>query len=264
MELEDIRYREYLMVPPIKSLERIYELIDNHIEFKKGRDDSIYNGPHSKAVKDLEKIADSALAEIYKTAILECSICMEYLLNESLNVVLGDLDRHWVDVLKENKYNKTIAGNGMPNHFSNLIKLIFTCSNSEGNYSFKNIPTVSQDGSESDVNKRFSDESKRFSEEFFNAMYKNIDIDEFRVLTGAKSKNNKSKISSKDGAESKSDNLQILKSMHANIITTRNLISHGKGAEVKQDYALQAILFTLNFSVEFIKKMKNYNILIVD
>lgn len=259
MKLEDIGYREYLMVPPIKSLERIYKLIDNHIKFKKGRDDSMYNGPHSKAVKDLEKIADSALAEIYKTAILECAICMEHLLNESLNVVLGDLDKHWVDVLKENKYNKTITGKGMPNNFSNLIKLIFTCSNSEGNYSFKNIPTVSKDVSERDI-------STKFSEEFFNAMYKNIDIDEFRALTGAKSKNNKnkSKISSKDDAEIKSDNLKILKSMHTNIITTRNLISHGKGAEVKQDYALQAILFTLNFSVEFIKKMKNYNILIVD
>lgn len=252
-KLTGINYKQYFkQVPPLVDLERTYDLIEAYTNFKKNRDESIYKNQWSETFISIESITDSIIDELYKMALVQCSICMEFLLSKIMDDILYGLDKHWIESLKDN-YRTSITGKARPGNYANLIDLIFDCAFNSGLYGFENISAISED-----EEKNLSDYRKDFRKEISEELYKYINVSDFYTLTGPPERevNN-------GGEDSKSDKdeLMVIKSMHTNIIKVRNDISHGNNHGVRRDYAQKSIEFTVRFSYGFLEKMKNHNIL---
>ena len=248
MELKNIDHKKYIAtVPPLKELEKTYDLIHKHKIFKETRKESMYLDPGADTVKKIEKIADSAVAELYKTALVQCGICMEFLLDKILNDILDGLEKHWIESLKSN-YRTTITGAGKPENFNNLMDLILRCFLNGDSCNFTKMPEVPRKG----VSKSYY---AQFRESASLSMYKNIDLRNFATLTNLSE-------SSKYAKLSEEKKLMILKNIHSNIIKMRDDISHGKSHGVNREYAIKSIEFTVRFSVGFLETMENHSILI--
>ena len=253
-KLIGINYKQYFkQVPPLADLEKTYNLIETYTNFKENRDESIYKNQWSETFISIESIADSVIDELYKMALVQCNICMEFLLGKILDDILYGLDKHWVESLKD-KYKASITGNAKPGNYANLIDLIFDCAFNSGLYGFKNISAISED----EEKKGLSNQRKDFRKEISEELYKYINVSDFYILTSATAGkvNNGGK-----GSKSLEEELMVIKSMHTNIINVRNDISHGNNHGVVRDYAQKSIEFTVRFSCGFLEKMKNHNIL---
>lgn len=243
MTIENINYKKYIpLLNVLGYLEATYNLISSHEKFKEDRDEGIYQLPGGEAIKRIEAIADSAVQELHKTAVLQCGICLENLLNLSLESVLDGLNDHWKDELKK-YYRNQITGSGKWENFINLFKLIDKYSRSCNSHGFKDMPFIigELDIKESD---ELSKSDKRSANSIYSDSCKYVDVGDFNVLAAT--------TNAKD---------RVFKTLHNDIIEKRNDISHGKTHGVTREYALESIEFTIRFSVGFLEGLEDYNII---
>lgn len=187
-KLIGINYKQYFkQVPPLADLEKTYNLIETYTNFKENRDESIYKNQWSETFISIESIADSVIDELYKMALVQCSICMEFLLDKILNDILDGLEKHWIESLKSN-YKTTITGAGKPENFNNLVDLILKCFLNGDSCNFTKMPEVPRKG----VSKSYY---AQFRESASLSMYKNIDLRNFATLTNLSDSSKYAKLS---------------------------------------------------------------------
>lgn len=244
MTIENVDYKKYIpLLNVLGYLEATYNLIISHEKFKEDRDEDIYQSPGGEAIKRIEAIADSAVQELHKTAVLQCGICLENLLKLSLESVLDGLDDHWKDELKK-YYRNQITSNGQCDNFLNLFRLIDKHSRSCDSHGFKNMPFIIGDA-DIKKSKKSSKKDKRPANKIYEDSCKRIKkIEDFSVLAATTNQNGRS-----------------FRTLHNDIIEKRNDISHGKTHGVTREYALEAIEFTIQFSVGFLENLESYNII---